>query len=201
VGWQQLEAAIAALRAAVGERAVSSRTYHGEMQHRAALENSLVRKFVTPVSKFARGQLNGTPAFAALTPSLGGLQGKALVEQVRGLATAAAPFAERMEGAHFAHGFLNDLTAAVNAVEASVETMAQARRRRQGAVDAVRDALQQGRDAVRTLDSIVSHIILGQGPLEAEWRAAKRITQSSGVRRNADAEPTAAPKVKDEKAA
>ena len=54
-----------------------------------------------------------------------------------------------------------------------------------GATNQIATALRNGRAAIATLDSLVSHVILGNERLEREWRAAKRITRSSGRRASA----------------
>ena len=183
VGWLQLEAARTALRLATEMQLVSPRDLKGEANNRRGLENTLVKKWVTPVAKFARGQLKGTPNLAGLAPSVDKLHGKRLASAARAIIKAAAPYAAQMEVANFPAGFLQDFANAANAVEASVDATADANGRRVRGTKAITDALRDGRAAVQTLDSIVSHIIHGNGPLEAEWRLAKRITQNTGARK------------------
>ena len=65
-------------------------------------------------------------------------------------------------------------------------------RRRSGATKALAEALQQGRTAVKTLDAVVSHLIMGNAGLTAEWRNAQRVTKATGARRTSDISPVPA---------
>ena len=178
VGREQLNAAIAALQDAATEQGAAKRDRHGEAQHRATLEDVLVRRYITPIAKFARAQLRGVPNFAALTPATSHLSGPGLVNAARGMAKAAAPFTSRMEGANFKPGFLQELAQATEAVHQALLTTVNGNRRRTGATQSVQMALQTGRAAVQAIDSIVTHLIHGNASLEAEWRSAKRITKT-----------------------
>ncbi len=196
VGRQQLEAARAELRLATEMQLASPRDLKGEAKKRQGLENTLIKKYVTPVAKFARGQLKGTPNLAGLAPSVSKLHGKRLANAVRGIIKAAAPYTAQMEVANFPAGFMQNFADAANAVEASIDATADAKRRRVSGTKAIKDGLSSGRAAVQTLDSIVSHIIHGNGPLESEWRLAKRITQNTGTRQKPVTEAPAVPVVK-----
>ena len=182
VGKQQLDAAAAALRAAGDTQAATDHGLKGEAENRGRLEVTFVKKYITPVAKFARGQLKGVANYAGLAPSVDKLHGKRLAAAARGIIKAAVPYAARMEGPNFPAGFMQDFANMANAVEASVNASAEFKRQRVGGTKAIKDALRDGRAAVQTLDSIVSHVIHGNGPLEAEWRLAKRITQNTGTR-------------------
>lgn len=193
VGWQQLEVAVTALRSATVTQAASPRDIKGEAENRRRLERTLEKKYITPTAKFARGQLKGTANFAGLAPSVRKLHGKRLANAARGIIKAAAPFTAQMEVANFPAGFMQDFANAANAVEASVDSTANSNRERVSGTKAIKGALRDGRAAVQTLDSVISHLILGNEPLEAEWRVAKRITQNTGRRTKPVVPPMSTP--------
>jgi hypothetical protein len=178
---KRLDTAVSTFDAAVEEEGARARDVRGEVNRRKQLERRVVRKFMTPLAKFARSQLRGVPDFAALTPSANDFRTDKLVASARAMIAAAAPQAARI-AAHFPEGFLEQFREAVDAVSASFEATTNARRQRQGAAKQLATALQDGRSAVAAIDSIVSHLILGNARLEEEWRVAKRITKSTGVR-------------------
>lgn len=176
----QLEASIAVLDATGTEQGTRTRETRGEVQRRLQLEQLLVRKFVTPLSKFARAQLVGEADYAALTPSAGKLHGERLVQTARSMVAAAAPYAEKLTAAKFPQDFLAQFGKATDAVRESIDTKKEKKMLQAGATKQIATALRNGRAAIATLDSLVSHVILGNERLEREWRAAKRITRSSG---------------------
>ena len=172
---RRLDAAIATLEASTVEQGTSQRATRGEVRRRSQLEQALIRKFMTPLSKFARAQLDGAANYAALTPSANQLRRERLVQSARSMADAAAPHAEALTAAKFPQDFLQQLRAAAEAVRASIDTKADTRVRQTGATQQVAAALRTGRNAVATLDSLVTHLILGDRRLEQEWRSAKRV--------------------------
>lgn len=93
------------------------------------------------------------------------------------MATAAAPHAAKLTASKFPADFVQQLRAAADAVRASIDTRAGHRVQGAGATKQVGSALRQGRNAVATLDALVSHLILGNDRLEREWRTAKRVVK------------------------
>jgi hypothetical protein len=177
----QLDTSVSTFDAAVEEEGARTRDVRGEVNRRRQLERRVVRKFMTPLAKYARSQLRGVPDFAALTPSANDLRADKLVASARAMITAAAPHAARI-AAHFSAGFLEQFGAAVDEVSASFTATTDKRRQRKGATKLLDAALRDGRSAVAAIDSVVSHLILGNARLEEEWRVAKRIAKSTGVR-------------------
>jgi hypothetical protein len=190
---QSLNAAVTQLDASATEQGTRTRERHGEVTRREQLEQQLVRKFMTPVAKLARSRLQGEPNLAALTPSGSALQRERLVQSARSMIEAATPYAERFGAARFPADFLAQFTQAVDAVAASLQTRDAKHRDRVGATKSVQTALQHGRAAVAELDALVSHLILGNGRLEEEWRVAKRVTLSTGTRSKPTVPATPAP--------
>ena len=167
-----LDAAVAELDRATTEHGGLSRAVRGEVQRRVELERTLLRKYVSPLVKFARASLRGAPEFASLTPSAGDLERERLVRTAQALAQAAA----------FPADFLEQLRSQAAAVQQALDSGVSGRVRRTGVTREISSVLAKGRQAVASLDALVAHTIVGNEALEAEWRSAKR------VRRRATAE-------------
>lgn len=185
---QELDTAVAALDQAATEQGRLTRAVRGEVERREWLERTLLRKYVTPLAKFARASLRGVPEFAALTPAASAFERERLVRTAQAMAVAADPHVDRLRAAAFPADFLDQLRAAAAAVQRSFDAGLAGRVRRTGVTKEIREVLASGRRAVATLDALVGHTILGNEALEREWRSAKR------VRRNgtAGAESTSA---------
>ena len=177
-----LDAAVAELDRAATQQGSLSRTVRGEVQRRAELERTLLRKYVTPLVKFARASLRGAPEFAALTPSARAMRRERLVRTAQALAQAADNHVDVLRAAAFPADFLDQLRSAAAAVQQSFDSGLSGRVRRTGVTKEISSALAKGRQAVASLDALVAHTIVGNEALEAEWRSAKR------VRRRATAE-------------
>ena len=176
---RQLDAAIATLEASAAAQGTSQRKTRGLVRRRSQLEQVLIRKFMTPLSKFARAQLHGAADFAALTPSANMLRRERLVQSARSMAAAAGAHADALTAATFPQDFIPQLKAAAEAVRTSIDSKAATRVFQTGATKEVEAALRKGRNAIATLDSLVTHLILGNDKLEREWRTAKRVPQSA----------------------
>lgn len=175
-----LDAAVEELdRASTGHN-VLARTVRGEVQRRAALERTLLRKFVIPLVKFARASLRGAPEFAALTPSTKTLRSERLVQTARAMAVAAESQAAALRAGEFPADFVAQMREAAAAVQQSFDAGRSGRVRRVGVTKGIRTAIVNGRQAVAQLDALVAHMIVGNEALEREWRAAKRV-QRRGV--------------------
>jgi hypothetical protein len=175
---RQLDTAIVAIDAAAAEQGTITREVRGEVHRRASLERLLVRKFMTPLSVFARAQLKGVPEYAALTPSTTSLERERLVQAAHAMANAADKHAAELAKAKFPVGFLAQLRAAADAVQSSFNAGGDKRVKKTGVTEKIAVAVREGRRAVGALDAVVRHVILGNEALEREWRSAKRVRQS-----------------------
>jgi hypothetical protein len=190
---RQLDKAIADIDAASAEQGTLLRDVRGEVQRRGQLEQHLVVKLMTPLSKFARASMQGTPEFAALTPSSRSLTRERLVQAARSMADAAEKHVTELE-AQFPAGFLAQLRAAADAVQASLDARAALSVKGTGATLKIAVAARDGRRAIAALDGIIGHLIAGNERLLREWRAAKRV-------RRADSSPAAGSAAKPAEAA
>jgi hypothetical protein len=175
---KKLDAAITVLDSVSAVQGTRTRESRAVVVKRKQLEDVLIREFMTPLSKFARVELKGVADYAALTPSANQLRTERLVQSARAMANAAEPLAAQIN-VEFGANFLTDLRNATEAVRAAIDTHAQKTVARSGATKGVSEALTSGRDAVVSLDARVSRLIRGNGLLEREWLAAKRVVRST----------------------
>jgi hypothetical protein len=193
---QSLNTAVSRLDASAVEQGTHTREAHGEVQLRRQLERRLVKQYMTPLSKLARAKLKASAKIAALTPSGNDLRSERLAGSARSMIEAARPYAAVLAAAKFPADFLGRFSEALDTITASTRARADKHISRVGATKEVRDALQDGRTALAELDALVSHLILGNGRLEQEWRTATRVTKSTGTRsKTAPATPEAPPTV------
>jgi hypothetical protein len=182
---KSLDTAVARLDASVVEQGTQTREGHGQVTLRRQLERRLVRKFMTPLSKFARAKLPAAGNIASLTPSGNALRSERLATSARSMIDAARQYAAELAAAKFPADFLDRFSEAIDAAAASTKARAEKNQRRTGATKEVQSALEQGRNALAQLDALVSHLILGNERLEQEWRTATRVTKSTGTRSKA----------------
>jgi hypothetical protein len=174
-GRRQLDQAIVAMDSAVIEQDTVARELRGEVSRRGQLERVLMRKYMTPLAKFARASLTGVPDFVAITPSAQHLKRDRLVTAARSMAAAADKYAAQLGQAKFPPTFLAQFRSATDAVQSSLELSQSKRVARTGATKRIALAGAQGRRAIAAIDATLSHLILGDERLEREWRAAKRM--------------------------
>jgi hypothetical protein len=175
---QQLDSAVSTLDVVAAEQGTRTRESRAVVVGRKQLETVLIRDFMTPLSKFARAELHGVPDYAALTPSANQLRTERLVQSARAMANAADPLAAQI-AEEFDANFLSGLRSATEAVRTAIDTRAHKTVARSGATKGVSEALTRGRKAVASLDARVSRLIRGNGQLEREWLAAKRVRKST----------------------
>lgn len=188
---RQLDTAVGELEAAATAQDTAKRELRGEVNLGLQLETRLERKYLSPLATFARASLKGVPDFAALTPATASLTGARLVVAARGLADAAENYSAKLAQAKFPKSFLDELRAAADAVEASIGRRREKRALRISATKRTEKADGDCRLALRTLDSLVRHHILGNEVLERGWRTAKRLRRADGS--SADARAQVAP--------
>ena len=118
---QQLDTALAKLDSAVDFQLARGREAKGEKNHQDVLERDLRDHHMIPVTQFALGKLAGTPNIKALTPTASKLKGARLADTARAMAVAAVPYAALYTAAGFPADFPPQLTAAADAVQASID--------------------------------------------------------------------------------
>jgi hypothetical protein len=176
---KQLDATVTQLRATAAEQDLHARELKGVRGTRVQLEAALVKRFMTPLSKWARANLQGEPALGALSPSAGQLRRQKLVVTAEGMLEAAGTYSARLTTGSFPPDFLERFRAAIDAVQGSLGNRKGSATAKSGATKSIAALLRQGRMAVTALDALVTHQILGDARLEREWAVAKRVRRSA----------------------
>jgi hypothetical protein len=192
---KQLDAAVAAADAQGVAQGAATRAFGGSGNEVKQFVDDLKLNHMTPVAKFARANLRGVPTFKALTTVPHNLRGASLVLAARAMATAAAPYADRLAKAQFPADSIQQLANAADALKAALDARVAARAARVVATAGIKQQLALGREAVAMLDPIVTKMFAGQKDLLAGWRSAKRVTLTPGSAVVAVAVPVATPVV------
>jgi hypothetical protein len=190
---KQLDEAVAQLGPAVDVQGARVRDTRGEKEHQVELERELREHHMVPVARFALGRLASVPQIGALTPSATRFRGARLVAAARAMATAAIPHAAEFAAASFPADFLQQLTAAADAVQASIEARSRKVVERQNATKAVANILRQGRSAALMLEGAVDRLVPRRSSLHAEWRAVKRVFDRGSRKPKAPQAPGSSP--------
>ena len=173
---KQLDDAASAATVHENDRGSADRALAGAGEEVKRLAASLIADHMVPVAKFARANLRGVPNFKALTHAPANRRGPSLVGAANAMATAAAPYADRLAKAQFPAESIKQLSDAAGALKAALDTREAAKSKRIVATAGVRNQLQLGREAVAKLDPIVHKLIAKQPELKAGWRSARRMT-------------------------
>ena len=178
---QQLDSVVVQVKAALAEQNVHVRELRGVGGTRVQQESVLVKKFMTPLAKWARANLQGDPALGALTPSAGQFRRQKLVVTAKGMLEAAASYTARLTTGSFPADFFEKFGAAIEAVHGTLGNRKGRATAKSGATKSIATLLKQGRSAVTALDGLISHQIHGDERLEREWAVAKRVRRPSSA--------------------
>jgi hypothetical protein len=152
----------------------------GETNRQRQLEAELRGTHMRPIATFTKARLRGVPNFKELT-TVRNLVGPRLVAAAQAMAQAVAPYAEKFTAADFPSTFIDELSAAAEAVNVSMATRSRTHVIRVGSGKAFVKELEHGRDAVGALSGTVLKKLAGNVQLLAEWEVAKRVTLKPGV--------------------
>jgi hypothetical protein len=152
----------------------------GETNRKAQLDADLREVHMRPIATFAKAKLRGVPNFKAMT-TLGRFKGARRAAAARAMAQAATPYAAQFIAAQFPADFLDQITKAADAVDASIDIRSRKNIERVGAAEAVAGQIQRGRDAVGALSGVVLKLLAGNSQLLAEWNFAKRVPLKPGA--------------------
>jgi hypothetical protein len=172
---KELDAALTKLDSAVDLQLARGREAKGEKNHQDVLERDLRDHHMMPVVRFALGKLAGTPNIKALTPSASHLKGARLADAARAMAVAAEPYTALFTAATFPADFAQQLTAAADAVQASIDARRRLLADRKNATSTVEAALKDARAAALQLEAVVGRLVKRGTPLHDEWETVKRV--------------------------
>ena len=172
---KQLDAALSKLETAKDLQSARGRDAKGEKHRQQVLERDLRDHHMNPVAQFALGKLAGTPNIKALTPTASKFKGARLADSARAMAVAAVPHAALYTAAGFPADFTQQLTAAANAVQASIDVRRRKIADRKNAGSTIEEALQEARSSALMLSGLVGRTVRRGTPLHDEWSSVKRI--------------------------
>jgi hypothetical protein len=151
----------------------------GTTQKHRALRAALVRNHMAPIAGIARVELPHTPEISALRLPAPRLSSANLAHAASAMAEAAAPFASVFTDAGLPADFIAQLTTASEAMTESLRHRSQELGKRSGATSGLAARLSDGMKVLRAVDRLV-HAALNDDPaLLANWRAVKRVRQST----------------------
>ena len=171
---QKLDVIVDRLEAAIDTQATRVRQLRGEWNKRLHLERELLLGYVTPIANFSRAEVAKNPELAALTPSSRHLEGRKLVNFARSMMKVA-----QSNGTIFSRewpaGFLDQATAAVDAMAESMNRHGNLKVQRAGATAGLASLIAEGRNVLLQLDAAVEAKFDRKGRFYQEWKIAIRV--------------------------
>jgi hypothetical protein len=198
----ELDAVVTALGQSSTSQAAGRVNAIGETANQRTLRLALRLNHMHPIASVARARLRSVPNFQAMTLPKPNTRVVSLIAHASGMAEAAQPYSQVFVDAGLPPDFLAKLTAAADAVKASIDTRAAARGQRSGATGTLKDLVTRARLAIKALNAFVVPRLSGDvahSGLLAEWKTARRVHAKGGpvigVEQEARAagEPSAAP--------
>jgi hypothetical protein len=179
----ELDAVVAALGQSGTQQAAGRVNSIGETARQRTLRSALRLNYMQPIASVARAKLRTVPNFQAMTMPDPSIRVIGLLAHATGMAEAAAPYAEVFVAAGLPQDFLSKLTAAADAVKASIDARAAARGQRTGATGTLKALVNRARLAIRALNALAVPIltsdVLHTGLL-AEWKRTRRVEARGG---------------------
>jgi hypothetical protein len=191
---QQLEAAIASLKANLADQTSAGLDTSVRRQHVDDLGRTLVQDYMKPAAQFARRSLKGAADYAALTRVSRARGSRKLATDARAMATAATPVTSAFASAKFDPQFLTQLGALADELDAALDARTANNARGVGATRGISTAIKSGREAVGMLDPVVTRLLKGN-KLLAVWQSAKHVRANASSTVLPNVAPTVLPVV------
>lgn len=188
----RLDEAVARLEVNANEQDRSARIAQIETRRTRALAARLRKHHMVPIARVARDELPATEALLPLRLPNKTLSMEQLAVAARGMAQAAAPYAQVFIDGLRPVDFIAQLEEAVDTLMESVNSHVRERGRRQGATAGMRTTVRSARLAVLKIDSVVRLALEGEPELLSQWNAAKDVRRGRGAATAAPS-PVAAP--------
>ncbi len=179
----ELDTVITALGNDVGLQATGRTTARGESANQRTLRLTLRLNHMRPIASIAKLRLRTVPNFAALTLPSSSLTGKSLVAHATGMGGAAKPYEQVFVDSGLPADFLDRLSAATSAVEASLVTRATARGQQSQATGSLKQLEIRGRRVFQALNDLVVPVLsldVAHSGLVAEWKSVRRVALKPG---------------------
>jgi hypothetical protein len=152
----------------------------GATRTQYALRHALIRYHIAPIVRIARIELAHTPEVEPFRMPRGTPPVPKLAAAAHGIAAAAAPHAALFISAGLPDDFIDQLTAAADALVDSVMERARHRGSVRGATTGIRKSLVVGRMLVAVLDSFVRRAAANDQALLASWDSARQVHRLGG---------------------
>ncbi len=179
---RKLDVIVDRLEAAIDVQATRVRQLRGEWNRRLKLERDLLLGYVTPIAKFSRAEVASSPELAALTPSSRHLDGRRLVNFATSMMKVAKSNAT-IFSREWPAGFLDQATAAVNAVAESMDRHGNLKVQRAGATAGLASLIAKGRNLLLQLDAVVEAKFDREGRFYQEWKIAIRVGEPAAKKK------------------
>ena len=190
---KKLGGAIATLSAHATDQSGSTISAQSGTQKTRALRAVLRGNYMAPIARIARADLPNTQELLPLRAPRGNPTTEKLAVAARGMAQAAAPYADVFISAGLPPDFIARLNAASDAMLQSIDQRSKNQGRTSGATKGLSATLRVARQTVHILDSFVRVALADDPALLANWNRIKRVQRSRVSTTAAPATPVAAP--------
>ena len=163
----------------------------GATRKHQTLRRALMRDHMLPIARIAAADLPDTPEVQPLKMPAGRPSAQRLAAAAYGMAESAAKYPDVFTRATLPPDFPAQLTAAADAMIASIGDRTKSRLVHRGATMGLTTILGIGRKIVDVLDALVKSRLHDQPGLLAAWESAKRVKQAASRARVAEAPTTA----------
>ena len=174
---QRLTDAITSLESHVSAQTEGTFGSKGATQKHKALRRALIRDHMIPIARIAAADLPDTPELHPLRLPASGVSVQRLAAAAHGMADAAQKYADTFTRATLPVDFAAQLSAAADAMIASIGDRTKNVLVRRGATAGLKKTLFDARRIVGVLDALVRSRLQRQPSLLAAWKSAKRVTQ------------------------
>lgn len=189
---KQLDAAITDFKTSVATQASATLDVEVHRQRLAELARTIIGDYMKPAAAFSRKSLKGAADYAALTRSARGARAtQKLANEARAMATAAAPVTADFTAAKFDPGFITKLGGLADDLETALQARQTNQDRGMHATKGISSALTRGREALATLDPVVTKL-LKSSDLLVVWRSVKRVRAAASTTPTVTPTPTPA---------
>ncbi len=179
----ELDAVVTALGQSSSTQAAGRVNAIGETANQRTLRLALRLNHMHPIASVARAKLRTVPNFQAMTLPKPGTRVVSLIAHASGMGEAAAPYAQVFIDAGLPQDFLAKLTAAADAVKASIDARAAARGQRSSATGTLKTLVDRARLAIKALNAFVVPLLsadVAHSGLLAEWSSVRRVHAKGG---------------------
>ena len=175
---QKLTALLAQAAAHMAELSSCGQQTRGATIANHTMRRALVREHMAPIASIAHTELRKAPDFTRLRMPKGRVNNRVLITAAEGMAKAAGPLTEIFVTKGRPADFVEQLSAATEALRASHGELSSIRSRQKAAETGIDATLVAGRKLVRMLDSSVKRALGENRALVSAWNAVKHVRRA-----------------------